>query len=95
MLDGLGFLQNPFSRVLNVFKTLTNAFVGQRKNCVLGVIQNVLWLVFFFQGFGADLVGDFDQLPQQRLAPHDFGKLHDARNVRQSVGQVCQKEYPT
>ena len=93
MLDGFGFFQHAFRRMLDVLETLANALIGQRKNRVLGVIQNVLRLVFFFQGLGADLVRDLDQLPQQRLSPHDFGELHDAGDVRQSVGQVSQKEH--
>ena len=53
VLNGLGFFQHAFGRMLDVLETLTNALISQRKNRMLGVIQNVLRFVFFFQGLGA------------------------------------------
>ena len=41
------------------------------------MIENVLRLVFFFEGFGGDLVGVFDELSQQRFTSHHLRELHD------------------
>src|SRR5437879_7003699 len=60
---------------------------------MLGVIQNVLWFVFFGERLASDFAGDLNELPQQRLTPDDSGKLLDAGDVRQSVGQIGQKEH--
>ena len=52
MFDGLCFFQDPLGRVFDVLKTLANSFISQREDCVLGVIEDVLRLIFFFQRFG-------------------------------------------
>ena len=63
MLNRLGLFQHPLGRMLDVLETLANArSSGEGKDRMLGVIQNVLWLVFFVQRFAGDLVCDFDQL---------------------------------
>ena len=51
MFNRLGFFEHSFSRMLDVFEALANALVGQSKDCVLSMIENVLRLVFLFQSF--------------------------------------------
>jgi len=63
MLDCLSFLEHAFRRFLDVLKTLTDALVGERKDRLLGMIQDVLRLVFLLQGLGAYLARHFDELP--------------------------------
>src|SRR5437660_3785090 len=60
---------------------------------MLGVIQNILWLVFFGERLASDFAGNLNELPQQRLTSHDSGKLLDAGDVRQSVGQIGEKQH--
>ena len=62
MLNGFRFFQHAFGRMLDVFESLANALVGQSKDCLFRMIENVLRLVFFFQSFGRDLLGSFYEL---------------------------------
>ena len=69
-------------------KALPDAFIGQLKDRVLGVIENDLRLVFLFQRFLRDLVRGPDQLPQHRLAANHFRVVCDVGRMRQAVGEV-------
>src|SRR5260370_41975395 len=93
MLDGFGFFQHALCRVLDMLEALTNAFVGERKNRMLGVIQNVLRFIFFFQRLSGYLVCDLDQLTQEMFSANNFGIRGDARNMRQAVSQVTEEEH--
>ena len=93
MLDRFGLFQHALGRMLDVLEPLANALVGQRKNRVLGVIEDVLRLVFFFECLAGDLVCDFDQLAQQRFSPNNFGIRCKARRMGKAVCQVTQEEH--
>jgi hypothetical protein len=64
------------------------------KDRLLGVIENNLGLVFFGKCFLCDLVGSLDELPQHRLATHDFGVVNNVGRVRQTVSQVSDETNP-
>ena len=78
-----------------MFEALPNPLIRQRKNRVLGVIENILRLVFFFQRFRSDFIRDLNELSQQRFSAHHFRVLGDAGDVRQAVSQIGQKKHPT
>jgi hypothetical protein len=78
MFDGFGLFQHAFRGVLDVLEALADALVGQGENRMLGMIQNVLWLISFFEGLGADLAGDLDELTKQKLPANNFGIRKDA-----------------
>ena len=75
MLDGLGLFQYALSRMLDVFKALANAFISQREDGVLGMIEDVLRLVLFFQRLSRNFVRDPYELAQQRLSANDFRSI--------------------
>ena len=72
MLHGFGLFQHALRRMFDVLKALANPFVSQREDRVLGMIENVLRLVFFFQRLAGDFVGDLDELSQKRLSANDL-----------------------
>ena len=76
-----------------MLKALPNTLVGQRKDRMLGVIENICGLIFFFESFAGNFVCDFHELAQQRLAADDFGVGRNARHVRQAVRQVRQEDH--
>ncbi len=82
VLNRLGLFQHALGGVLDVLE-------------MLGMIENVLRLVFFFQRLAGDLVCDFDELPQKGFSAHDFRVLHDAVYVRQPIGQIRKENYTT
>ena len=94
MFYSFGFFQHPLCRFLNVLKSLANSLISQSEDRMLGVIENVLWFILLFQSFGGDFVRDVHTLAEQRFAPDDLGELHDACDMGQTVGEVCQKQDP-
>src|SRR5436190_13849843 len=65
MLDGFGLFQYPFRRMLDVFEALANPLIGQSEDGVLGMIENVLRLVFFSKSLGGNFVSSMNQLSKQ------------------------------
>ena len=88
VLHGLRLFQNAFGRMLDMFEALPNPLIRQGKDRVLGVIENVLRLVLFFQSFRSDFIRDLNELPQQRFSAHHFRVLRDAGDMRQAVSQI-------
>src|SRR5207237_8316054 len=86
MLDFFRFLQNAFSGMLNVFKSLSNSLISQCEDGVFGMIQNVLRLIFFFQSFYSDLFGSLNQLTKQRFSTYNLSIGSNRSYVRESVG---------
>src|SRR5689334_23528003 len=58
------------------------------------MVQDDLGFVFFGECFLRDLVGSLDELPQHRLAAHDFRVVRDVGGVWQTVGQVSDETDP-
>src|SRR5437588_4934576 len=81
--------------MLDVFEALTNALISQSEDRMLSMIENILWLIFFFKGFSGDLFRRLNELTQQRLSAHDFRELHDAGDVWQTVREVRQEQNST
>jgi hypothetical protein len=66
-----GHLLNFFEEVvgdgLDVREALARALVGEREDHLLGVVEYDLGLVLLFERLARDLVGDLDELAQERL----------------------------
>ena len=68
---------------LTCAKPLPCALVGERKDGLLGVIQNDFCFVFFFQRLARHFVAGLDELAQHGFVAHDLCVVRDIGEVRQ------------